>query len=77
MSRFEDFIKKEGTCWIWKGAYYPDNEPLWIAKGKGRNARKVCFEKHAREIGSHKLEPKCKDPRCIKPEHQRVIVSRN
>ena len=70
----EDFIKKEGTCWIWKGVYRADNCPIYITRGKARDARKVCFEKHVTEIDSATLEPKCKDPRCIRPDHQKVIT---
>lgn len=76
--RFEDFVKKEGTCWIWKGAFYPDNEPLYIARGKGRRARNVAFEKHCRPLPSRaRLIPKCRDPRCIRPEHQTVTVEKS
>lgn len=73
--RFEDFIMKEGTCWVWKGSYSGKGDPIYISRNKAKNARLHCFEKHVCPAHGIKLESKCKDPRCIKPEHQKVVKS--
>lgn len=70
--KFEDFLKKECGCWIWKGAYR-GNQPTWVSRGVGKNARTICFEKHVTKVGDRTLQPKCNDPRCIRPEHQKVL----
>lgn len=72
---FEDFIlKTRGGCWIWKGCCYDDGQPLYLARGKGRKARTVAFERHTkRPLDGARLSPKCNHPLCIRPEHQKVL----
>lgn len=71
--RPENFICKTRTCWLWKGALRRDGSPLYITRNVGKDARRVVFEKHVCDLPEKaRLEPKCKNPLCVNPDHQKV-----
>lgn len=72
--RPENFIVKTSSCWLWKGAVSGDGSPLYITRGVGKSARRVVFERDVRELPKDMtVKPKCCQPLCVNPYHQKVV----
>ena len=69
-TRFENFINKDQTCWLWLAAKDKDGYGLLKVNGKQKRAHRISYEQY---IG---IIPKglfvchsCDNPSCVNPTH--------
>lgn len=60
--------EEEGNCMLWKG-YIANKTPQVEHNGKMTNVRRVLLELAGTPSTADFLAPKCKNSRCVNPEH--------
>lgn len=66
--------EEEGDCWVWQGCVN-NGVPVASINGVNSTVRRALYKLAHGEIGSGLVMiTTCNDPRCINPDHARVVT---
>jgi HNH endonuclease len=70
LERFQKYVKKTDTCWIWTGAKNENGYGILNVKGRGTIASRLAWELEYGGIpeGKYVLHH-CDNPSCVNPDH--------
>ena len=70
IERFNQKVKKTGTCWLWTGALNSKGYGSMSYNGKGTSAHRLSYILHKGEIPDGLIIcHTCDTPKCVNPDH--------
>jgi hypothetical protein len=74
--RFWSYVEKTTTCWNWTGATSKGYGLLWMRGRRIRAHRYAWQEKRGPIPDGLQIDHLCRNRRCVKPSHLRVVDQR-
>ena len=72
LHRFLHRVKKDGECWMWQGAKFPDGYGVFHFEGRPTRAHRVSHAIFVGPVGDGKMVMHtCDRPLCVNPDHLR------
>lgn len=80
LQNIEPYVVREGTCWYWRGAFFPDGYGSIMAmnpktgKRNGRRVVRVVAEMFYEGLQGQSVTLSCRRRACVNPAH--IVVGR-
>lgn len=72
--RFESYIHKTETCWLWQGALTHDGYGVFRANNRRTGAHRFAYEfEHGPIPEGYQVDHTCRVRHCVNPEHLEAV----